>query len=372
MTPSMRRPLVALSFLLCTSPSVAEVLTLSPEEIGRSGVRVAVARESSVRSELRVVGRIVRVPGSSVEVKTLLAGRVERLAVAPGQAVAAGEPLISIHSHALHEMQGELLRAERELSLARNRWQAGKQLLEIEGISRLEVDRREQDVLSAELALATLEAEMEDLGFDEKEIAGFREGSSPHPMLTVRAPVSGTVLDLHVQTQEWIQPWAPLVTLGRTDAVELQLQVPPVEAASIAVGSPVEFRPVARAERSGRAHVTTRVPRIDPTTRTVLLRAEIEDSDAEWLPGLFVEGTLLEVSPRRAVSIPEEAVVRIGERDHVFVELESGTFEARSVELDGGRQGAVEVLAGLAPGERLAVAGVFSLKAALLGQGAED
>ena len=163
-----------------------------------------------------------------------------------------------------------------------------------------------------------------------------------------------------------MQPYAALMVVGDPARVELELQLAPEQAASVSVGDPVEFAPVGRAGESGRATVITRVPQIDPATRTVRIRARIEEGGPFYFPGAFVEATVSHGAARRSLAVPKSAVISLDGGDVVFVVSGVDEFTVRPVELGQGDGGSYEVLEGLAAGEEIAVAGVFLLKSALV------
>lgn len=371
----MNRPWIfALLLAVAAPPLGAEVVRLDAASQARAGIAVEPIGEHSFGDRMRVVGQVVRAPGATSTVKSILEGRVEALYVAPGEAVRRGQPLVLLHSHALHRLQGELLRSHEELRLAENRVEAGRQLLAVEGISRLELERREQEALKARLALQAVTAELEDLGYDEAEIAKLIAASKPHPTLTLRAPADGVVLEVTVQQHSWVEAYERLLVVGDPHRLELELQLPAEQAARVAPGDRVEFVPVGRPGLAARAQVVSQVPEVDPSTRTVTIRAALEVVGEErLLPGVFVEGTLTHGSATISVALPESAVFRLGTDDYVFVRRGREEFDARRVELgrfDGTRY---EVLGGVVAGDEVAVAGVFLLKSALVrGPSGED
>lgn len=362
--------LVALG-AFCAPAAGLEVVTLEPAAEARAGVATRPVEEHAFGDRLRVVGRVVRSPGSTVTVKALVEGRIESLAVAPGERVERGAPLVVLHSHDLHEMRARYLRAREASRLAENRVHAGEQLLELEGISRLDLEERRQRALAARLEVEAVLADLEFLGYDEAQVETF-DRPDWHAELTVRAPSAGVVLDLAVEEQGWVSHYEPMVTLGDPDRLELELQIPPDEAGRVEPGDRVDFGPVGRPERASLAEVITGVPRVDPTTRTVTVRARIVEGLGESLPGVFVEGTLVHGEDRASPAVPESAVIRVDQGDHVFVKIAPGTYEARPVRVgafDGERY---QVLDGVAVGEEVAVAGVFLLKSALVRAGEGD
>lgn len=371
----MKHALTVLAVLaLPLGAAAAEPATvrLSADEQARAGVVVTPAAERDFADEVRVVGQVVSAPGSTVEVKSIVPGRVEEILVSPGDRVRPSQPLITLHSHAVLALHGELLRTHRELQLAEARLDAGKQLFELEGISRMELERRSQEALAARLAYEQARAELMDLGYTEEGVDRDLEEQETEPHLTIRAPAGGVVLELPVQQYEWIEAYASLMMVGDPAQVELQLQLPPDEAHSVAEGDAIRFGLVGRGVAEGRAVVATRVPRVDPQTRTVMVRARIHQAPGDLFPGVFVEGTLQRGDTRRAPSVPAAAVARIGERDAVFVRLDPETFAVRPVSLGRRSGGEYEVVEGLGVGEEVATDGVFFLKSALLkGAGGE-
>ncbi len=355
---------------------------LRPEERQRAAIETLVVESRATPRTIRVVGEIVRSPGATHPVRSLVEGRIERIDVAPGDSVTKGQPLLLMHSHTLHQLQAQLLEAIQELALAENRVEAGRQLLEIEGISRMEVDRREQEAFKVRLAVEAAKIELHDLGLSDLEIQALstvdRTHPDTHPDLVVRAPIEGVVLELSISPQGWVQPWEPLMVIGDPDRLELQLQLTPAAASTVGPGDLVEFHPVGEPECACRATVVTRVPQVDPETRTVTIRAAIQTSSAQALPGVFVEGTL--IGRERAATgfvVPEHAVTRLAAQgptsepegsagDHVFVELSEGVYEARPVTLGRFDAGGYEVISGLAEGDRIVVQGVFLLKSKLV------
>ena len=363
----MKRIALFAPLLLCFASTIlAESVQVSAAAQARAGIVLRPVQERTFGDQIRVLGQAVRSPGATTTVKSILDGRLERLFVAPGDSVKRGQPLMELHSHMLHELQGALLRDSEALRLAESRLEAGRQLLEVEGISKVELDSRQHEVLAARLAVSNGEAELRDLGYSDADLQRLLESTDLHPVLTLRAPTAGVILAVEVQQYAWVQAYDPLIVLGDPESLELELQLPPDEASGVGRGDLVEFVPVGRPEAWGLAKVATRVPQVDATTRTVMVRAEITHGIENLLPGVFVEGNLIRGAASQAPSVPESAVIRMGSSDYVFVRLDAETFEARPVTVGRFNGSRYEIQDGLALGEEVAVQGVFLLKSALL------
>jgi len=108
------------------------------------------------------------------------------------------------------------------------------------------------------------------------------------------------------------------------------------------------------------AHVSDILPEIDPGTRTVKLRFEVENPNLELRPGMFVDVDLAIQIPS-GLSVPADAVLDSGLSKQVFVERGDGMFEARQVDTGEQFGDRVQILKGLAEGDRVVASGTFLL-----------
>lgn len=361
-----RQLMLAVGIAAAVQASAAERLVLEPSGQERAGVVVRPVAEEAMPRRDRVVGMVVQAPGSTVILKSIVGGRVETIRVAPGDRVRAGEAVAELHSHEVLAMQGDLLRAAEQSALAVRRLEAGRELLAVEGISRMELELREQEAFSAKLAFDTSYEELADHGVPPETLARILESKTPDAHLPITTPAAGVVLELGVQQHEWVQEYAPLMVIGNPDDIELELQMAPDRASAVAPGDEVEFTPVARPDQVGRGEVLSRVPQVDPDSRTIRIRARILHSEAPLYPGVFVEGAVVRSQGRRSPVVPESAVIAVAGRDSVFVRTAPDTFEVRPVDLGQPIDGMIEVRGGVEPREEIAVEGVFFLKSALL------
>ncbi len=349
--------------------SPSRTIELNSTELERAGIVTTAVRANDSQRIVRVVGQVVRSPDATHAVRSPVEGRVESLLVTPGTVVRRGQLLMTLHSHRVHEVSANLRLAKSELEIARNRLEAGRQLLELEGISRLELERREQEALRADLAVQALVVDMEDVGLTREEIDAMSVGSL-HGELPVRARVAGTVLDLHVATEARVLPWEPLLSIGKSESLELDLQVQPSLSQGIRPGDQMRFAPVG-SEACCDAVVLTRIPQVDPTTRTVKVRAQVTGSTTGLVAGMFVEGKLTSSGPGRAgqssaTLVPAGAILRLDGEDVAFVLERPGRFRPTPVEAGAFDGTHYQINNGLSVGQQVVVEGTFLLKSKLL------
>jgi len=241
--------------LAVVQAATAETIQLDKSKQARAGIALGAVQERTFGDQIRVVGRAVRAPEATTNVMTVLDGRVVEILVAPGDEVRVGQPLARLHSHDLHRLRGEVLERRQELRLAESSLRAGEKLLELEGISRVELERRRQIVLAARVAFDNSREELHEVGYAEAEIEQLLDLAEFRPILTVRSPTRGVVLRLEAQVHAWVMAYEPMMLIGDPQQLELELQLPPFEAGSVTEGDLVEFVPMGRRELWGLAHV---------------------------------------------------------------------------------------------------------------------
>ncbi|MBI3011542.1 MAG: efflux RND transporter periplasmic adaptor subunit [Candidatus Omnitrophica bacterium] len=187
-------------------------------------------------------------------------------------------------------------------------------------------------------------------------------GASVHVM----APRSGLVLGLHTNVGASVDPLTSLMTIADLSQVWATFDVYEQDVALVQVGQRLEVRSVAYPERMFPGKIVFVSPQVDQHTRTIKVRAQIENPDYALKLGMFVTGTLYIPTAAEALIVPHAAIQRLGDERVIFVQTGPETFEARDVHIgnETGRQ--VEIRAGLNAGEQVVAAGSFHLKAELL------
>jgi membrane fusion protein, copper/silver efflux system len=106
------------------------------------------------------------------------------------------------------------------------------------------------------------------------------------------------------------------------------------------------------------AKVSDVLPQIDPTTRTLKLRLEVDNPQFALRPDMFVDVQLRVPAPH-GLSVPSEALVDSGMRKQVFVELSDGVFQPREVQTGARFGDHIQILKGLKEGESVVTSGTF-------------
>jgi membrane fusion protein, multidrug efflux system len=176
----------------------------------------------------------------------------------------------------------------------------------------------------------------------------------------IRAPFGGRVGLRRVSVGSLISPGTVITTLDDTSVIKVDFAIPENNLTALRVGLPVTAGSTAYQGRTFKGRVTSLDSRIDATSRAVLVRAEIPNGDGALKPGMFLNVELLR-DQRNGIVIPEESLVPEQNRQYVYVVV-NGNAQKREVRTGLRRPGSVEIVEGLAQGERIVVEGTVKLR----------
>ncbi|WP_082140276.1 efflux RND transporter periplasmic adaptor subunit [Halomonas sp. PR-M31] len=198
--------------------------------------------------------------------------------------------------------------------------------------------------------LADLEDSRTQLRQVEAEIQALQARLDDH---TLRAPFAGVVGARQISVGTLVTPGSELATLDDVDRLKLDFRIPEVQLGMMAVGLSIVATSSAYPDEVFEGTVSTIDSRVDPISRSVGVRALLDNDERLLRPGMLMRVKVAR-APRQTLVIPESALVPQGRRQYVWVvvqvendEAEGAPVERREVEIGSRREGEVEILEGL-------------------------
>ncbi|MBW2445636.1 MAG: efflux RND transporter periplasmic adaptor subunit [Deltaproteobacteria bacterium] len=315
---------------------------IDPGLVQNMGVRTAPVERRDLSRNLRTVGRVVYDERRVDHVHTKVQGWIERLYVEyEGEAVRRGQPLLELYSPELVSTQEELLLAARYRDTTRN--------------SRFEdVSRGGEDLFRA------TRRRLELWDVPKRDIERLLETGEVRKNLTLYAPTEGVVTHMMVRKGMEVGPNSNLYTIADLSRVWVYADVYEYELPWVRTGQNAIVDLSYLPGRSFEGAVTYVYPFLDPKTRTARVRVELENPDLTLKPDMFANVTIETEPLEDVIVIPEEAVIRSGRRSLAVVALGEGRFSPREVMLGiNSGDGWIEVIEGLAEGDRIVTSGQF-------------
>jgi Cu(I)/Ag(I) efflux system membrane fusion protein len=308
-------------------------ITLAPTVQQRIGVMVGRVERSPLEMTIRTVG-IVRPNETKVaHIHLKTEGWVRQLFVSfTGQRVAAGDPLLSIYSPTFLTTQQEYLSALRAAKLSPA------------------ADSRLADAARGRLELFDVARE---------EIETLEETGKAATTLTLRSPITGTVLEKKAFAGQYVTPQDELYMVADLSSVWVQAKVYEYELPHIQIGMPVTLTLSAYPGQEFTGNVVFIDPTVEEPARTVQVRIELPNEKGQFKPGMFVHATMNHAMGE-GLTVPVSAVIRTGERDLVYRVEGEGRFVPVEVKIGAVRfEDHFQVLEGLTAGETVVTSANF-------------
>ncbi|SFR65229.1 membrane fusion protein, multidrug efflux system [Marinobacter daqiaonensis] len=293
-------------------------------------VDTAAPERDTVRDLVNAVGSLQAV--EAVELTAEVSGRVIDINLKPGQQVAKGDLLIRLDDR---QAASDLRVIEARLADARRQLERARRLQSNNSISQSQVD---------ELRTAV------DIAEAQRQAARVRLDN--HRII---APFSGVAGLTDISVGAYVTAGTTITTLDATEQMELNFSVPERFLGQVTVGQTVRGTTPAFPGETFQGELVELGTRISELSRSLPVRALIDNPEGRLRPGQFVSASLT-LQEREALVIPEQAVLIRGDEKYVFV-VEDGVARRISVTLGSRMPGLVEVISGIDAGDQVIITG---------------
>lgn len=315
-------------------------------------VAVATATERPWQVRLPSVGTLKALQG--VDLSLEVAGTVTEVQFQSGQKVKAGQPILQLDS----AVESALLETARaDLGLAQLDYGRGSQLVGSEAISKGEFDR-----LTAQLAKSKATVNQLKASLEKKHIV---------------APFSGTIGIRQTDVGDFLASGTVIATLQDLSSLYVDFYVPEQAVPKIALGQPVQVSVSAYPTLNFPGTISAINPKVENTTRNVLVRATLANPDGKLLPGMFASLQVLLPDPQPKIVVPESVITYTLYGNSLYVAVQKKdaqgnvetddqgqpvlVAERRFIETGERRDGLVLINKGVQNGEQVISAGQIKL-----------
>jgi Cu(I)/Ag(I) efflux system membrane fusion protein len=329
-------------------------IKIDPVTVQNIGVKTETVQRRKLNRVIRTVGKVDYDERKLYSVNTKIKGWIENLYVDyTGKLVHKGDPLMDIYSPELVTTQEEYLQA----------LQYRKNLRD----SNLEEARK-----GAEDLVGSAKRRLQYWDIPESEISSLEERGEPKKTLTIYSPADGIVAEKTVEKGQNVMAGTTMFRIADLSTVWILADVYQSELPWVKPGQSADIQLSYLPGKIYHGRITYIYPYLAEETKTVKVRAEVPNTSSfDLKPDMFATVQIASPITVDAVAVPEEAVIRSGERNVVVVSLGGGYFDPRNVELGVSGDGYVQILSGIKEGEKIVVSSQFlidsesNLKAAI-------
>lgn len=326
----------------------------------QSQIKIDKADKAEISEAVNVAGRIEVQQSRLAKIGSPVTGRVSDIQVSLGQIVKPGQILAKVNSVELTQTQLTYIKAKQQIGLKTKAVERAKLLFEADVISKAEMQRIEAELESVKAEFDATEDQLEILGMTKSAIQKLSNSSTVNSYSDVTSRIAGVVITKHVNIGQVVQPSDELFSVADLSHLWAVAEVPEQQVAFIQKDQEVTIDIPALDDKRVKGKIIYVGDIVNPETRTVLVRTDIDNSNQMLKPDMLITVTVQSKKISK-LAVPTTAVVRENDRSYVFAQTGPNKFRLREIEI-GSRDGnMMSILSGITIGETIVIDGAFHL-----------
>lgn len=344
--------------------SSEDVIELTEEEKKMVEIETITASFMPLRSKLQALGKVFAHPKRKAIVSYAFPARISEIHVRIGDWVKAGQELITLQSEEVGIAKSDFYKASADYELVKVNCERAKRLYDRGVGSQKDYLSCEAEFKVAEASLNAAEKKLHVLGFTEAQVQAIAETHQINPVITLFAPINGKILEYKVVLGAMVDQSTEILTILNPEVLVVDAEIYEKDIAKIRIGQNVEISVPAYPREKFEGKVSYISDVLTEETRTITVRAEVENKEYKLKPGMFADVTIYLNHQSEALVLPREAILDERGESLVFLEI-SNKYIPVIVEL-GTREGDfIEIVRGIREGDRVVTNGNYQLKSKL-------
>lgn len=311
--------------------------------------QLATIEMRKVPDELSVNGVVAPDVSRTVPVNAMSAGRVVEVKVRLGDTVQKGQVLLTLTSSDLSTAISDYHKAVADEVLAHRQLDRSQLLYDRGAIAQKDLQIAEDTEEKARVDVRATTERIRILGGDVNQLSS---------IIVVRAPVSGTIVEQNVTTAAGVKSLdsAPnLFTIADLSRVWMLCDVYENNLSQVHLGDRASVQLNAYPDRNIEGRIGNISSLLDPNTRTAKVRIDLPNPGGLMKPNMFGTVKFFSQSSKSHMAVPVSAILRLQDRDWVFLKLNEKQFRRTEVQaLPAGKDGFQHIVSGVKPGDQVA------------------
>lgn len=303
------------------------MVELNAEQLKNAGITIGYPAEINMHSTIKVNGVVDVPPQGMVSVSFPLGGYLKSSHLLPGMGVKKGEVIAMLEDQSYVQLQQDYLMAKAKMEFLNTDLIRQKELSEQDAASKKTYQQASSDFKIQQVMIRSLEEKLKIVGIDPEKLSV----NTITRTISLRSPINGYVTKVNVNIGKYVNPADVLFELVDPDDIHAALTVFEKDIMQIKKGMRAS---VTLADKPGKKYEVDviLVTRNVDENRGGLVHCHFENANHELLPGMFLNGSF-ELDNKKAIAVPESAVVRYQSKPYIFIAKDSSRFEMTEVEI---------------------------------------
>ena len=329
-----------------------------------SRVETSVVAYSSIKPALTLAGKVAYGEDRYSKISSPLQGRVVEVRAKLGDRVKAGDVLLVVDSPDITAAYSDFVKEASDLEYATRAYGLAKDLYETKALAQKDLKQAENDMIKARAEFRRAKERLLSLKVPAAELEKPLAEQRITSRYELKSPLAGTVVERTVTPGQSVggDPSQVLFTVADLDVLQVVADVYERDLALVQAGQVATVTVEAYPGVQFPAAVAAVGDVVDPNTRTIKVRAWVNNESHKLKPEMFARLNLQIGDAAPFLAIPKEAVLEIDGKEFVYVEEAQGRFVKRQVKVGTASGDQVRILEGLQSGERIVTKGAVLIK----------
>ncbi|MBW0161949.1 MAG: efflux RND transporter periplasmic adaptor subunit [Sediminibacterium sp. Gen4] len=303
------------------------MVELNAEQLKNADITIGYPAEMNMHSTIKVNGVVDVPPQGMVSVSFPLGGYLKSSHLLPGMGVKKGEVIAILEDQSYVQLQQDYLMAKAKMEFLSTDLSRQKELSEQDAASKKTYQQASSEFKIQQVLIRSLEEKLRIVGIDPEKLSV----NTITRTISLRSPINGYVAKVNVNIGKYVNPADVLFELVDPDDIHAALTVFEKDIMQIKKGMRAS---VTLADKPGKKYEVDviLVTRNVDENRGGLVHCHFENANHELLPGMFLNGSF-ELDNKKAIAVPESAVVRYQSKPYIFIAKDSTRFEMVEVEI---------------------------------------
>lgn len=291
------------------------IVTLTGDQIKTVGIELGTLEQKNLGSSIKVNGKLEVPAQNKASVTSLYEGVLQQILVHPGSSVKKGQAIATITNTELTSVQQNLISVNAQLKLAQLEYARQKELVAGNAAPLKNLQKAQAELSSLQAQQSALKKQLSTLGISASSVTSGNISST----LTVTAPISGTISDIHAQIGSKVDAATPVAEIVNNSQLHLDLFVYEKDLPSIKEGQTIHFTLTNNPGKEYDAKIFSIGTAFTDASKSVPVHAEVQGEKTGLIEGMNVTA-IISIGSRTALAIPTEAIVTNGGKDYIFIQ----------------------------------------------------
>lgn len=294
-------------------------IVLTDDQIKSVGIQIGVIEQKNLLSVVKATGQLAVPPQNKADVNVLVGGIVQKINVLEGQSITKGQVLALLENTDFIKLQQDYLAAKNGFSYITTEYERQKELKAADAGTGKVYEQAQANYNAERSKIAGIEKQLQQFGINPTTVIN----GHIVRQIAVKAPISGTVGHISVNTGAYAEPGKPLMEIIDNSQIHCDLTVYEKDLFKVKNGQKVTFTLTNQNNKQIYGVIYGINKSFEDESKGIIVHAEIKGTNKYHLiPGMYVTA-LIDVGEQLTTAVPEEAIVRSEGKNYIYVLTET-------------------------------------------------